>query len=49
MDIKTTRLLKKLEDEEPTIGFILCKKKKDSLVKITLPEGAGGKMRKTAR
>lgn len=30
----------KLEDEKPTIGIILCKKKKDSLVKITLPEGA---------
>ncbi|MEA2060814.1 MAG: PDDEXK nuclease domain-containing protein [Thermodesulfobacteriota bacterium] len=30
----------KLEDEEPTIGIILCKKKKDSLVEITLPEGA---------
>ena len=30
----------KLEDEESTIGIILCKKKKDSLVEITLPEGA---------
>ena len=30
----------KLKDEEPTIGIILCKKKKDSLVEITLPEGA---------
>jgi len=30
----------KLEDEQPTIGIILCKKKKDSLVEITLPEGA---------
>ncbi len=30
----------KLEDEEPTIGIILCKTKKDSLVEITLPEGA---------
>ena len=30
----------KLEDEQPTIGIVLCKKKKDSLVKITLPEGA---------
>jgi predicted nuclease of restriction endonuclease-like (RecB) superfamily len=30
----------KLKDEEPTIGIILCKKKKDSLVKITLPENA---------
>jgi predicted nuclease of restriction endonuclease-like (RecB) superfamily len=29
----------KLEDEQPTIGIILCKKKKDSLVKITLPDG----------
>jgi predicted nuclease of restriction endonuclease-like (RecB) superfamily len=30
----------KLEDEQETIGIILCKKKKDSLVEITLPEGA---------
>jgi len=30
----------KLDDEQPTIGIILCKKKKDSLVKITLPESA---------
>lgn len=30
----------KLDDEQPTIGIVLCKKKKDSLVKITLPEGA---------
>lgn len=30
----------KLEDEQPTIGIVLCKKKKDSLVEITLPEGA---------
>ncbi len=30
----------KLEDEQPSIGIILCKKKKDSLVEITLPEGA---------
>jgi predicted nuclease of restriction endonuclease-like (RecB) superfamily len=30
----------KLEDEQATIGIILCKKKKDSLVEITLPEGA---------
>lgn len=30
----------KLEDEYPTIGIVLCKKKKDSLVEITLPEGA---------
>lgn len=29
----------KLEDEQQTIGIILCKKKKDSLVEITLPEG----------
>jgi len=28
----------KLEDESPTIGIIVCKKKKDSLVEITLPE-----------
>ncbi len=28
----------KLQDENPTIGIILCKKKKDSLVEITLPE-----------
>ncbi len=30
----------KLEDEQPTIGIILCKKKKDSLVEITLPKNA---------
>lgn len=30
----------KLDDEQPTIGIILCKKKKDSLVEITLPDGA---------
>jgi predicted nuclease of restriction endonuclease-like (RecB) superfamily len=30
----------KLEDEQPTIGIVLCKKKKDSLVEITLPKGA---------
>lgn len=29
----------KLEDEQSTIGIVLCKKKKDSLVEITLPEG----------
>ena len=28
----------KLEDENPTIGIILCKKKKDALVEITLPK-----------
>ena len=30
----------KLDDEQPTIGIILCKKKKDSLVEITLPKNA---------
>lgn len=30
----------KLEDEQPTIGIVLCKKKKDSLVEITLPAGS---------
>ena len=30
----------KLDTEQPTIGIILCKKKKDSLVKITLPKDA---------
>lgn len=30
----------KLDDEQPTIGIVLCKKKKDSLVEITLPQGA---------
>jgi len=30
----------KLEDEQPSIGIVLCKKKKDSLVEITLPAGA---------
>ena len=28
----------KLDDEQPTIGIVLCKKKKDSLVEITLPK-----------
>lgn len=28
----------KLEDENPTIGVILCKDKKNSLVEMTLPE-----------
>ena len=30
----------KLEEEQPTVGIILCKKKKDSLIEITLPAGA---------
>jgi len=30
----------KLADEGPTVGIILCKKKHDALVEITLPEGA---------
>jgi len=30
----------KLNDENPTIGMILCKTKNDALVKITLPENA---------
>ncbi|MBF0411010.1 MAG: DUF1016 family protein [Candidatus Riflebacteria bacterium] len=30
----------KLKDELPTIGIVLCKKKKDTLVEITLPEGS---------
>ena len=29
----------KTEDENKTIGIILCKDKKDTLVEITLPEG----------
>ncbi|NEV62759.1 PDDEXK nuclease domain-containing protein [Thiorhodococcus minor] len=29
----------KLEDEQPTVGIILCKKKKDALVELTLPKG----------
>lgn len=28
----------KLKDENPTVGIILCKRKKDALVEITLPE-----------
>ena len=28
----------KLEDENPTIGIILCKDKKDAIVEMTLPE-----------
>jgi len=30
----------KLQDESPTVGIILCKKKHDALVKITLPKEA---------
>jgi predicted nuclease of restriction endonuclease-like (RecB) superfamily len=30
----------KLEHEKPTIGILLCKEKKDTLVKLTLPEDA---------
>ena len=30
----------KLDDEHPTVGIILCKKKHDALVKITLPREA---------
>jgi len=30
----------KLEDEQPSIGIVLCKKKKDSLIEITLPADA---------
>jgi predicted nuclease of restriction endonuclease-like (RecB) superfamily len=30
----------KLPDEHPTVGIILCKKKHDALVEITLPQGA---------
>ena len=30
----------KLDDENPTIGIILCKTKNDALVKLTLPENA---------
>ena len=30
----------KLEDEHPTIGIVLCKKKHDALVEITLPAGS---------
>jgi len=29
----------KLENEHPTIGIVLCKKKNDALVEITLPKG----------
>ena len=30
----------KLEDENPTIGILLCKEKNDALVEITLPKDA---------
>jgi hypothetical protein len=30
----------KSNDENPTVGIILCQKKKDSMVKITLPQDA---------
>ena len=29
----------KLEDENPTIGVLLCKNKNDAVVEMTLPEG----------
>ena len=29
----------KLEEENPTVGILLCKEKNDALVEITLPEG----------
>lgn len=30
----------KLDDEHPTVGIILCKKKHDAMVEITLPKDA---------
>jgi predicted nuclease of restriction endonuclease-like (RecB) superfamily len=30
----------KLEDENPTIGIVLCKRKKDALIELTLPKDA---------
>ena len=30
----------KLTQENPTIGLLLCKEKKDAVVKLTLPKGA---------
>jgi hypothetical protein len=30
----------KLPEENPTIGLLLCKEKKDAVVKLTLPKGA---------
>jgi predicted nuclease of restriction endonuclease-like (RecB) superfamily len=30
----------KMEDENPTIGIVLCKRKNDSLVELTLPQNA---------
>ncbi len=30
----------KTEDENPTVGIVLCKDKKDSMVEITLPENS---------
>lgn len=33
----------KLEDKNPTIGVILCKDKKNSLVEMTLPENTFNK------
>ena len=32
--------MEKLEDENPTIGILLCKEKNDALVEITLPKDA---------
>ena len=30
----------KMEDENPTIGILLCKERNDALVEITLPQDA---------
>jgi hypothetical protein len=30
----------KLPDENPTVGLLLCKEKKDAIVKLTLPKDA---------
>jgi hypothetical protein len=38
--VNTFDRLVKLPDEAPTIGIILCKKKSEALVEITLPKGA---------
>ena len=40
MDVNYYDRYEKLEDENPTIGILLCKEKNDDLVEITLPQDA---------
>ena len=34
----------KLNDENPTIGVVLCKEKNDAVIELTLPEGEKGQI-----